>query len=168
LGIVCRRMGLRSGCGGLGASIIPKFPVVDPAVGLVGKYGPAPGKGQWGAGAQGGLRRGAKTSPERGNAAVQPVPHKKPGSCPFGSGRPSQERRAGGPRERWECSDGTQPSLATVRAAVGIGPEHPREEGLDGFGFGRHRSRCIEGGPAGGQVFGTMAIGEEAIVSDPH
>jgi hypothetical protein len=26
----------------------------------------------------------------------------------------------------------------------------------------------IDGGPAGGQVLGTIAIGEEAIVPDPH
>jgi hypothetical protein len=57
----------------------------------------------------------------------------KTGSCPFGSGGPSEERWAGGPRERGESSDRVQPSLATVGAAVDIGPEHAREEGLDGF-----------------------------------
>ena len=45
-----------------------QFPFVDRGVGLVGKYGPGAGKGQWGAWAQGGLRRGRKRSPERGGA----------------------------------------------------------------------------------------------------
>jgi hypothetical protein len=45
--------------------------------------------------------------------------------------------------------------LATMRAAVDT--EHPREEGLDGFGFGRRRGRRIEGGLIGGQVFGAVA-----------
>jgi len=58
--------------------------------------------------------------------------------------------------------------LATVRAAVCVGAEHAREEGLDSFGFGRRRSRDIESDPTGGQVLGAVAIGEEAIVPDPH
>jgi hypothetical protein len=79
--------------------------------------------------------------------------------------RPSQKGWSGGPRERREGSDRAQPSLATVRAAVDIGPEHAREEGLESFGFGRCRSRRIAGGPAGDQVLGVVAIGEEAIVA---
>ena len=39
-----------------------------------------------------------------------------------------------------------------------IGSEHSREEVLDGFGFGRRRSRGIEGGPTGVQVLGTMEV----------
>ena len=70
--------------------------------------------------------------------------------------------------ERRKAFDGAQPSLSAVRAAVCVGAEHAREEGLDGFGFGRRRSRRIEGGPTGVQMLGTMAIGEEAIVPDPH
>ena len=57
MGIVRRRAGSRGGSGGLGASTVAQFPLVGPAVGLVGKYGPGPGKGQWRAWAQGGLRR---------------------------------------------------------------------------------------------------------------
>ena len=55
-----------------------------------------------------------------------------------------------------------------MRAAVDIGSEHPREEGLDRFGFGRRWRRRIERGPAGGQVLGAVAIGEEAVVPDAH
>jgi hypothetical protein len=64
------------------------------------------GKRSMGDVAEGGLRRGPKTSPGRG------------------LGRPSEERWAGGSRERPEGSDRVQRSLATVRAAVGIGSEH--------------------------------------------
>ncbi len=79
------------------------------------------------------------------------------------SGGPSEERRAGGPRERRKAFDEAQPSLSAVRAAVCVGPERAREEGLDGFGFGRRRSRGIESGPTGVQMLRTMAIGEEDI-----
>lgn len=47
LGIVWRRAGSRVGGGGLGASIMAQFPLVDPGVGLLGTYGPGPGKGRW-------------------------------------------------------------------------------------------------------------------------
>jgi hypothetical protein len=68
LGIVRHRAGSRGGSDGLDASIMAQVPSVDPGVGLFGKYGPAPGKSQWGAWAQGGLRRRQKTSPEWGGA----------------------------------------------------------------------------------------------------
>jgi hypothetical protein len=55
-----------------------------------------------------------------------------------------------------------------VWAAVCLGSEHSIEEDFHGFCFARWWGGGIKGGPAGGQVFGTMAIGEEAIVSDPH
>ena len=97
-----------------------------------------------------------------------PVAHKKSGSCRFGSGGASEERRAGGPRERRKGSDRAQPSFTTVRAAIDIGSEHPREEGLDRFWFGRCWRRRSERGPAGGQVLGAAAIGEEAVVPDAH
>jgi hypothetical protein len=84
------------------------------------------------------------------------------------SSGPSQERRAGGPRERREAFDGKEASLTAMWAALGIGSEDADEEGLDGFGFCRRRSRRIEGDPTGGEVLGAVAIGEEAIVSDPH
>ena len=132
------------------------------------KYGQGAGRGQWGTWAQGGLRRGPKTSPERGSAGVHPVPHKS--RAPARSVQ-AAHRKSGGPVARGRggrSSDRAQPSLTTVRAAVGIGPEHAREEGLDGFGFGRRRSRRIEGGPADVQVLGAVAIGEQAIVPDPH
>jgi hypothetical protein len=81
---------------------------------------------------------------------------------------PIAERWTGGPREGREESYQAQPSFTTVGAAVDIGPEHPREEVLDGFGFGRRRSRFIEGVEADNQVLGAVAIGEEAIMPDPH
>jgi hypothetical protein len=61
-------------------------------------------------------------------------------------------RRIGRAEGRWlegeaEGADRAQPSFTTVRAAVDIGPEHPREEGLDRFGFGRRWRRRIERGP---------------------
>ena len=80
-------------------------------------------------------------------------------------GGPSQERRAGGPRERRKAFDGAQPSLSAVRAAFGIGSEDPNEEGFHGFRFARCWSGGIEGDPAGGEVLGAVAIGEEAIAS---
>jgi hypothetical protein len=84
------------------------------------------------------------------------------------SSGPSQERGAGGPRERREAFDRKQTSLTAMWATLGIGSEDADEEGLDGFGFCRLRSRRIEGDPTGGEVLGAVAIGEEAIVSDPH
>ena len=53
-----------------------------------------------------------------------------------------------------------------MRAAFGIGPEDAGEKSLDGFGFGGFRGRRFECIPAGGQVFGTMAIGEDAVMPD--
>jgi len=50
------------------------------------------------------------------------------GLLPFGSGGASQERRAGGPWERWKAFDGAQPSLSAVRVAFGIGSEDPNQE----------------------------------------
>ena len=69
----------------------------------------------------------------------------KAGLLPVGSGHPLEERWAGGPRERREGSDQAQPSLATVRAAVEIGPEHAREKastvsGSAGAGVGASRA----------------------------
>ena len=72
------------------------------------------------------------------------------------------------PEGRRKGSDWAEPSFTTVRAAIDIGSEHPREEGLDSFGFGRRWRRRIERGPAGGQVLGAVAIGEEAVVPDAH
>ncbi len=61
------------------------------------------------------------------------------------------------------ASDRAQLSLTIVRAAVHIGPEHSKEEDFHGFCFARCGDGGVEGGPAGGQVFGTVAIGEEPI-----
>jgi len=55
-----------------------------------------------------------------------------------------------------------------VWAAVGIGPEYSNEEDFHDFCFARCRGGGFESGPAGSQVFGAVAIGEEAIVTDPH
>ena len=81
-----------------------------------------------------------------------------------GSGGPSQERWSGGPTQRRHGSYRAQPCFTTVGAPVDISPEHAREEGLDGFEFGRRWSRYIEGGPTGVQMLGAVAIGEEARV----
>ncbi len=70
--------------------------------------------------------------------------------------------------ERREGFDGAQPSLTTLGAALGIGPEDAYEEGFHGLCFARGGRRGIEGEPTGGQVLGAVAIGEEAIVPDPH
>ena len=51
-------------------------------------------------------------------------------------------------------------------AALGIGPEDPNEEGFHGFRFAQCLSRDIESDPAGGQVLGAEAIGEEPVVPD--
>jgi hypothetical protein len=55
-----------------------------------------------------------------------------------------------------------------MRAAVCLAPKHSSEEDFHGFCFARRGGRGIEGGPTGGQVLGAVAIGEEAIVPDPH
>ena len=86
----------------------------------------------------------------------------------MGARRPAAGSEDVAGAERRKGSDRAQPSFTTVRAAIDIDSEHPREEGLDRFGFGRRWRRRIERGPAGGQVLSAMAIGEEAIVSDPH
>ena len=49
-----------------------------------------------------------------------------------------------------------------------IGPEDPNEERFHGFYFARCGGGGVEGGPAGGEVLGAVAIGEEPIVPDPH
>ena len=76
MGIVRRRVGARGGSGGLGASTMAHYLFVDRGVGLFRKYGPAAGKGQWEAGAQGGSWRRRSRSPEQGDGRVHPVPHK--------------------------------------------------------------------------------------------
>ena len=101
-----------------------------------------------GGGAQHGRRRVGEGSSERGGEGFKPRIPERVGRWPEG--------------EEESAPDWVELSLATVRAAVCIGPEHARE------GVGRGRSRRIEAGPAGGQVFGAAAIGEEAIVPDPH
>lgn len=83
-----------------------------------------------------------------------------------GLGRPSEQRWAGGPRERRKGSDRAEPSLATVRAAVCVRPEHSKEEDFHGFCFVRCRGGGIEGSSAGNQVRGAVAIGEEAVMPD--
>ena len=95
----------------------------------------------------GGVGRGRRSGDARGSSCTS----QGPGSCPFGSGRPSQDRRAGGPRERWKKFDGAQPSLTAVRAAFGIGPEDAGEKSFDGFGFGGFWGRRFECILAGGR-----------------
>ena len=69
-------------------------------VGILMKYGQGAGRGQWGAWAQGGLRRGPKTSPERGEAGVRPVPHKSRAPARSVQAAHREEGWAGGPREK--------------------------------------------------------------------
>jgi hypothetical protein len=103
LGIVRRRAGLRDGSDGLGASIMTWFPFVDPGVGLARSMGPGQEKGQ--RGAAGGLR-GLQSSAG--------------GRTRRGSGVPSEEQWAGGPRERREGSHGARPSSAPRRITINL------------------------------------------------
>ena len=79
-----------------------------------------------------------------------------------GLGRPSEERWAGGPRERGEGSNRAQPSLATVRATVRIRSEHgERRRALPNYGFSV-REQCLSAASAD-NVCGSTAKGRRSI-----